>query len=180
MPLSMCKMCGFTSLCICGQWRPLSRCAGWSGPLLSAYAQRHIFAWHSPLPPTPTNFAWLESSFITTSGSSSSSSKSEVGAGLLKYYDKITQAVLGFDEEMIKVKYTVFNLITAHTPLSTLSSNSLVFKLQPVYFYLLVFKSIYIVGIQMNRLDKSRQFKWEPTTYAFIKKIRKEILHRHD
>ena len=95
---------------------------------------------YGPLPPTPTNFAWLESSFITTSGSSSSSSKSEVGAGLLKYYDKITQAVLGFDEEMIKVKYTVFNLITAHTPLSTLSSNSLVFKLQPVYFYLLVFK----------------------------------------
>ena len=26
----------------------LHRCAGWSGPSLSAHAQRHVFTWHSP------------------------------------------------------------------------------------------------------------------------------------
>ena len=30
--------------------------------------------------------------------------------------------------------FTVFNLITAHTPISAQSSNSIVFRLQPVYF----------------------------------------------
>ena len=31
-------------------------------------------------------------------------------------------------------EYTLFALITTHTPISTQSSNSVVFKLQPVYF----------------------------------------------
>ena len=36
---------------------------------------------------------------------------------------------------------TVFNLITAHAPISAQSSNSVVFILQPVYFYLLLYKT---------------------------------------
>ena len=31
--------------------------------------------------------------------------------------------------------YTVFDLITAHTPISAQSRNSVVFRLQPVYFF---------------------------------------------
>ena len=39
--------------------------------------------------------------------------------------------------------YTVFDLITAHIPISAQSSNSIVFRLQPVYFFcLLLHKSI--------------------------------------
>ena len=31
--------------------------------------------------------------------------------------------------------HTVFDLITAHTPISAQSRNSVVFRLQPVYFF---------------------------------------------
>ena len=41
---------------------------------------------------------------------------------------------------------------------STQSNNLVVFRLKPVYFYLLV------VDIHLNCLDKLRQFKWIPTT----------------
>ena len=37
---------------------------------------------------------------------------------------------------------TVFNLIIAHAPINTQSSNLVVFRLQPVYFYLLLYKNI--------------------------------------
>ena len=37
---------------------------------------------------------------------------------------------------------TVFDLITAHTPISAQSSNSVVFRLQPVTFCLLLYKGI--------------------------------------
>ena len=36
----------------------------------------------------------------------------------------------------------MFNLITAHTPIGTQSSNFAIFRLQPVYFYLLLNKSM--------------------------------------
>ena len=39
--------------------------------------------------------------------------------------------------------YTVINLITTHAPVSKQSSNLVVFRLQPVYFYLLLYKNVY-------------------------------------
>ena len=75
--------------------------------------------------------------------------------------------------------HTIFDLITAHAPIKALSSNLVVFRFQPVYFYLLLYKT-YVVGTHMNclHLDKLRQFKWVLTTYAFIKKINKNSVFR--
>ena len=56
--------------------------------------------------------------------------------------------------------HTVFNLITAYTPISAQSSNFIVFRLQPVYFL-----KANVVGIHLNCIDKY---------YAFIKKITKK------
>ena len=39
-----------------------------------------------------------------------------------------------------------------------------------VYFFI----KTYVVGIHLNCTDLSRQFKWVPKTYAFLKKIRKK------
>ena len=72
-----------------------------------------------------------------------------------------------------QTKYTVFDLITAHTPISEQSRNSVVFRLQPVYFFLYFFTKAYVVGTHLNCIDKWMQFKWVPTTYAFVKKVRK-------
>ena len=38
------------------------------------------------------------------------------------------------------------------------------------FFYLILFIKAYVVGTHLNYIDKSMQFKWVPTTYAFIKK----------
>ena len=37
-------------------------------------------------------------------------------------------------------------------------------------FFLIFFIKTYVVGTHLNCMDKSMQFKWVPTTYAFIKK----------
>ena len=39
-----------------------------------------------------------------------------------------------------------------------------------IYFFI----KAYVVGSHLNCINKSMQFKWVPTTYAFIKKIRKK------
>ena len=38
------------------------------------------------------------------------------------------------------------------------------------FFFLIFFLKAYVVGTHLNCIDKSMQFKWVPTTYAFIKK----------
>ena len=38
-----------------------------------------------------------------------------------------------FDDSIFSHVVTVFNLVTTHTPISPQSSNSVVFRLQPVY-----------------------------------------------
>ena len=58
-----------------------------------------------------------------------------------------------------RLTYTVFDLITAHTPISVQSRNSIVFRLQPVYFFLYFFTKAYVVGTHLNCIDKSMQFK---------------------
>ena len=73
----------------------------------------------------------------------------------------------------LKNRNTVFDLITAHTPISSQSRNSVVVRLQPVYFFLYFFTKAYVVGSHLSCIDKSMQFKWIPTTYAFVKKVRK-------
>ena len=35
-------------------------------------------------------------------------------------------------------------------------------------YFLIFFIKAYIVGIHLNCIDKSMQFKWVPSTYAFI------------
>ena len=40
----------------------------------------------------------------------------------------------------------VFNLITAHAPISALSSNLVVFRIQSVFFYLLLYKKKHKTG----------------------------------
>ena len=38
------------------------------------------------------------------------------------------------------------------------------------FFFLIFFIKTYVVGTHLNCIDKRMQFKWVPTTYAFIKK----------
>ena len=50
-------------------------------------------------------------------------------------------------------KITIFDLITAHTHLSAQSSNFIVFRLQPVYFYLYFFIiKAHVVDTHLNCL----------------------------
>ena len=49
-----------------------------------------------------------------------------------------------------KISTTVFDLITAHTLISAQSRNSVVFRLQPVYFFLYFFTKAYVVGTHLN------------------------------
>ena len=75
---------------------------------------------------------------------------------------------LGLVIEIRMIVCTVFDLITAHTPIRAQSRNSVGFRLQPVYFFLYFFTKAYVVGTHLNCIDKSMQFKWVPTTYAFV------------
>ena len=49
-------------------------------------------------------------------------------------------------EEQIKSN-TILDLIIAHAPISAQSSNLVVFKLQPVYFYQVLYKNMLLVII---------------------------------
>ena len=42
------------------------------------------------------------------------------------------------------------------------------------FFFLIFFIKVYVVGTHLNCIDKSMQFKWVHTTYAFIKKQTKK------
>ena len=47
--------------------------------------------------------------------------------------------------------HIVFDLITAHTPINSQSSSSIVFRLQPVYILSTFYKDIiYVVGTHLN------------------------------
>ena len=61
----------------------------------------------------------------------------------------------------------VFDLITAHTPISALSSNFMASDCS-LWNIIYCFIIAYVVCTHLNCLDKSRQFKWVHTTYAFI------------
>ena len=39
-----------------------------------------------------------------------------------------------------------------------------------IFFFLIFFLQAYIIGTHLNCIDKSMQFKWVLTTYAFIDK----------
>ena len=70
----------------------------------------------------------------------------------------VTDSFTALSEATIITRSTIIDLITEHAPISAQSSNLVVFRLQPVYFYLLLYKT-YVVGTHLNCLDKSRQFK---------------------
>ena len=74
----------------------------------------------------------------------------------------------------INIFLTVFDLITAHTPISSRSSNE-VYSLQITasVFSRYFFIKAYDVGTHLNCINLLMQFKWVPTTNTFIKKIRK-------
>ena len=44
------------------------------------------------------------------------------------------------------------------------------FLIMYVRFCVIFFIKVYVVDIHLNCIDLSMQFKWVPTTYAFIKK----------
>ena len=44
------------------------------------------------------------------------------------------------------------------------------------FFFLIFFIKVYAVGTHLNCINKLMQFKWVPTTYAFIKKKTKSTL----
>ena len=46
-----------------------------------------------------------------------------------------------------------------------------------LFLYILI--KAYVAGTLLNCIDLSMQFKWVPTTYAFIKKIRKKSHNHH-
>ena len=50
----------------------------------------------------------------------------------------------GHKNDTAVTESTIFNLITVHVPISAQSSNFIVFRLQPVYFYLLLYNSIFL------------------------------------
>ena len=39
-----------------------------------------------------------------------------------------------------------------------------------LFFFLIFFIKTYVVGTHLNCINKSMQFRWVPTIYAFIKK----------
>ena len=83
---------------------------------------------------------------------------------ILKFLPQLLNAltVTGGKEGSLVFKagtITVFDQITAHTPISTQSRNSVVFRLQPVYFFVYFFTKAYVVGTHLNCIDKSMQFK---------------------
>ena len=70
--------------------------------------------------------------------------------------------------------YTVFYLITAHTPIKRTVEKFRSLKITASVLFLYFFIKAYVVGTHLNCIDLSMQFKWVPTTYAFINKIRKK------
>ena len=71
-------------------------------------------------------------------------------------------------------KHTVFDLITAHTPIRGQSSNSIVFRLQPVYFCLLLYKGIcYEYSFELHRLVDAIQMSTH--NICFYKENQKKI-----
>ena len=57
------------------------------------------------------------------------------------------------------VRYTVFDLITAHTPISAQSSDFVVLRLQAVYFFVYFFIKAYVMGTHLNCINLWMQFK---------------------
>ena len=51
-----------------------------------------------------------------------------------------------------------------------LSNNAYAMFLYVFFFFLIFFIKAYVVGTHLNCIDKSMQFKWVPTPYAFTKK----------
>ena len=74
---------------------------------------------------------------------------------------------------------TVFDLITAHIPIRRKCTVKQFHSLQITASVLFIYFFIkaYVVGTHLNCINKLMQFKWVPTTYAFIKQIRKKKTH---
>ena len=85
-----------------------------------------------------------------------------------------------FEFEIRIVDCTVFDLITAHTPISAQSSNSVVFRLQPVYFFLPLYsyKSIYCgYSFELHRLVDAIQMSTH--NICIYKENQKKKSHNH-
>ena len=72
---------------------------------------------------------------------------------------------------------TIFNLITAHAPVSAQSSNLVVFRLQPVYFCLLQFKTC--CGYSFELPQQVEAIQMSTHNIRFYKEIQKIIWHKH-
>ena len=72
---------------------------------------------------------------------------------------------------------TVLDLITTHNPTSTQSSNFWIFSLQPVHFYLLLYKSIHcLYSFELHCQVAALQMSTNNTSF---RKISEKKLHKH-
>ena len=78
---------------------------------------------------------------------------------------------------VLTLRHTVFDLITAHTLISVQSKNSVVFRLQPMYFFLYLFTKAHVVGTHLNCTDLSMQFM--STHNICIYKENQKTSHNH-
>ena len=75
-------------------------------------------------------------------------------------------------------QYTVVDLITAHAPISAQSSNLVVFRLQPVYFYLLLYRNI-CCGYLFELPWQVEAIQTSTHNICFYKENQKVISHKH-
>ena len=73
---------------------------------------------------------------------------------------------------------TVFDLITAHAPESARSSNLVVFRLQPMYFYLLLYKNIQC-GYSFELPQQVEAIQMSTNNICFYKENQKIISHKY-
>ena len=57
-----------------------------------------------------------------------------------------------------------------YLPILTLHFKKIKEQLFVLFIFVIFFIKAYVVGTHLNFIDLSMQFKWVPTTYAFIKK----------
>ena len=77
----------------------------------------------------------------------------------------------------IKVTYRIRSNYCTHPYKRTVKQfRSLQITTSVLFVYFFTRIKAYAVGTHLNCIDLSMQFKWVPTKYAFIKKIRKKIV----
>ena len=88
--------------------------------------------------------------------------------------DNILEHILSTVKENYRIRYNYRTYPYKHT---VEKFRSLQITASVLFFYFFI--KAYVVGTHLNCIDLSMQFKWVPTTYAFINKIRKKNPHNY-